>query len=195
MQNNNQSLPLSKQNDSKRKTTAQKNLSNEWSEKFSLFSLFLLSTLLGSCGQYYYDEEHRFQQDQWTYADTVVFEFDIRDTNQIYNVFFDVEHHVDYKFENLYSKVYIQRPDQVAKSENISLELADDLGNWKGDCGDEWCNLKFNFKPKAYFPKQGIYRITMEQYNRQAVMEGLRRFRMYIDKTQKIRGDETSENS
>lgn len=151
--------------------------------------LFVLSfSTLTSCDKPFYEKEHVFAENRWGYADTVVFEFEIEDTNRIYNLFLDVAHGKEYGYENLYSKVYMRFPDQTTRQENISLELADNLGNWHGECSGETCVRKFNFKPNAYFPMKGKYSIVMEQYNRVPIMPELKKFKMRIEQTDKVRG-------
>lgn len=125
--------------------------------------------LLPACGpDYAYESSRDFPEGTgWTYADSVAFEFTVGDTNQIYDLHLFVEHAPDFGNQNLYVRFHTLFPDGRRLTETVSLELADKLGAWQGDCSGETCRIDIPIQQGAYFNQSGDYTLRVEQYSRQ----------------------------
>lgn len=149
-------------------------------------SLFIgLLAIFAGCESYYYDAEQPLAAGQWSYQDSIVFEFDIQDKTKLYDVFLDVKHTDEYRFANLYVMLHVYFPDGRSRKEQVSLELADPSGKWLGKCSGKQCTRELPFMPNALFEMEGKHRIVLEQYNRQSAMEGVEGFRMRIRQREK----------
>lgn len=152
-------------------------------------SLFFFPVFLfAACGPaYLYNEDYDIPGGEWTYGDQLEFSFDIEDTTQIYNLWLEIEHSTDYKYQNLYTRVHTSFPSGESLQEPLSLELSDKLGRWYGDCGSSDCTLRVPIQQGAFFNEAGTYQITLEQYMRQDPVRGIRNIGFLVEKTDRIR--------
>ena len=146
--------------------------------------LLLGTFLLSACGpNYIIDEDFEVPKEGWTYRDTVDFVFEIHDTTHIYNLYLEVEHAMDYPFQNLYTQIYTKFPTGERIREMVSLELADQTGLWMGDCNSTDCTLNIPIQQGAYFNATGTYKITIEQFMRRDPLPGVHRLSFRIEDT------------
>jgi len=139
---------------------------------FLLFTF--LSVLLSACGpNYIYEETHLLGEEGWAYADTLDFSFPITDTTALYNLYLELEHSTIYGSQNLYTKIYTRFPSGERKGQIISLELADKVGSWQGDCRGEKCSFLAPIQMNAFFSEPGEYVFTLEQYMRESPVAGI----------------------
>lgn len=139
--------------------------------------------LLGCSKNVVYKQQVTFPQGVWTYDSLVEYEFSIEDTVSIYNISLNVEHTIDYAYQNLYVKIYTQFPNQQNKEDVLSLELANKNGLWNGSCGNSKCALSIPLQEKTYFQEPGVYAISLEQYMREESIEGIQSMELIISKT------------
>ncbi|PHN04021.1 gliding motility lipoprotein GldH [Flavilitoribacter nigricans] len=150
--------------------------------------LLLLSCVLWGCGSdYLYERSYPIDSSNWTYADSLQFSFEIEDTLQVYNLWLEVEHSVDYDFQNLYTRIHTRFPSGQQLAEPLSLELADNVGRWFGDCNSKTCTLKIPIQEGAFFNQAGTYNITLEQFMRRDPIEGIRTIGFMVEKTDQTR--------
>lgn len=157
---------------------------------FRLTVLLLLTTAVWSCRQsVVYEETFDIDPQQgWPYADSLTYAFSIADTQQIYNLYLEVDHLVDYPYQNLYINVRTVFPDGEDIAQVLSLELSDKQGFWQGDCNSKACNLRIPIQEGAYFNQFGDYRIVIEQYMRTDSLRGLQSIGLQLEKTGAKRG-------
>lgn len=148
-----------------------------------LIATFLFLIII-SCGpKYAFNETYDINNNQWAYSDSLRFEFAIKDTTAIYNLLLDVKHTTDYSFQNLYTNIHTQFPDGSRLSKPVSLELADKAGIWQGDCNAKTCTLEIPIQEGAYFNQIGKYVITVEQFMRDSVINGVQSITMKVAET------------
>ncbi|GJM32030.1 MAG: hypothetical protein DHS20C18_10310 [Saprospiraceae bacterium] len=134
-----------------------------------------------------FEEEAEIADHAWSYQDTINFAFEIKDTNRIYNLYLEVDHDMDFPFQNLYTQIYTRFPSGERIKEMVSLELADKTGLWIGDCNNNYCSLNIPIQQGAYFNAAGQYQITLEQFMRQDPLPGVRKLSFKIEDTGKTR--------
>ncbi len=142
----------------------------------SLRLLFLLTVLLlffGCESDLLYKKSYPIPEEGWTYRDTLVFDFSIPDTLHLYDLQLEVRHHTDFPFQNLYIRIRTRFPDGQAQSQNLSLELMDQVGFWQGDCSGQTCTFGLSFQENVFFQQTGKYQIILEQYSRRDRLEGV----------------------
>ena len=151
--------------------------------RISLCCAILLLTL-NSCGpDYIFEKTYQLEADTWTYADSLVFEVDVEDTLKIYNLYLYLEHHTDYSFQNLYTKINTRFPSGQQISETLSLELQHKSGMWLGDCGRTYCELRIPIQEGAYFNSAGQHTIVVNQHMRTDSIKGVKSLSLRIEDT------------
>ncbi len=150
---------------------------------FLAVSVFSIFTLI-SCGQnYIYDETFEIAEKEWAYENTLNFEVDITDTLEIYNLYLDIEHTTDYTMQNIYIMIHTQFPSGERIKERVSINFADKMGQWFGDCSDSKCNLRVNIQQGAFFNLPGKHIFTIEQFMRISPLPGIKSIAFRIEDT------------
>ncbi len=150
-------------------------------------SVFTALFLYGCGPGYLLNETHEFQDEQWTYADSLRFEFDVTDTTTIYNLYAEVNHSVEYGFQNIYTRIHTLLPNGQRLTKLVSLELSDEYGLWSGDCGSKKCHIQLPIQEGLYFNPPGHYTIIVEQFMRQDQLPGLLDFSLLVEDSGKKR--------
>ncbi len=152
-------------------------------QKINIF--LLLGLLLGglsSCSTIY-DETKTLDNSTWKQGQVLSFEFEIEDTEQLYDLFLEIEHGTTYPFQNLYCLIRTTMPDGNTREEQASLELANAKGYWLGDCKEESCTRNIPFIIKTQFPIKGKYQLELQQHSRPETLGPIEHIRLHIDKT------------
>ncbi len=150
---------------------------------FFLFCLFSFSLI--SCGpDYLFDKQIEVPNGEWTYENIPSFEVDITDTLQIYNLYLDIEHSVDYSKQNIYILIHTEFPSGEKISERVPIDFAEKSGKWYGDCGKEWCDLQVTIQEGAFFNALGKHTFRIEQYMRINPLPGIKAIGFKVEKTE-----------
>ncbi|KAA3631642.1 MAG: gliding motility lipoprotein GldH [Bacteroidetes bacterium] len=153
-----------------------------------VLSIFSSILLLAGCGKHYeYEQKYTIDNNSWSYQDTLDFNFNISDTNRIYNLYLEIEHEDSYAFQNLYTQIHTKFPGGERLDETLSLELANKTGNWLGNCSGSICTLLIPIQENAYFNASGDYEITLEQYMRENPINGIMSISFFLEKTKNTR--------
>jgi len=107
----------------------------------------------------------------WTYAKSLVFDFDIQDLEQTYDLILALEYGVDFDYQNVYVKITTIYPNQEKIEDILSLNLTNGSGLFLGDCGSSTCTIDLMLQEKFKFTKKGNYTITIDQYGREAALD------------------------
>lgn len=133
--------------------------------------IFLLS-----CNQrQVYEKYKKIPEYIWNIHYEVPFEFEIKDTVSLYNVYLNVRNASIYPFSNLWIYVDKQTPKGVQKRSRYEFVLANPDGSWKGDgLGDIFDNHTL-LESRIRFPLAGNYTYTfqhcMRMENLPAIMD------------------------
>ena len=129
------------------------------------FCLFVLT--ITSCGpSNIFEKNYEIANKTWLYRDTLNFDVAINDIATPYNVFLDVTHNADFGNENAYVTIFVKSPDGKRTSNQVSVEMADKIGQWRGKCSGGSCSLHIPLQENAKFPQKGTYIFTIAQNNR-----------------------------
>ncbi len=155
-----------------------------------LAPLLFLAVLASSCGPaYVYQKSHDFPESGWAYADSITFDFEIQDTQAIYNLWLHLGHTTAYRNQNLYTRIHTRFPDGARIAEVLSLEMAGKGGQWKGACRGQGCHLEIPIQEGAYFNQPGAYQIVIEQYMRRDSVQGVEQLSFLLEDTGQKRGN------
>lgn len=150
----------------------------------NLYLILVLALSLTSCGEtYFYEKTYELPDNQWAYADTLNFEVDITDTIKTYNLILDIEHSVDYPYQNNYVYIHTHLPAGEHLGKQLSIDLAEKSGKWYGECNSETCLVSTIIQPNAYFNQIGKHRFSIEQYMRMDSLPDIHAVSLKIQET------------
>lgn len=125
-----------------------------------LFTFFIFSVFI-SCSDNHFRQFDILPEDQrWRASDKKVYEFDIENETQLYNITFQFSHVYGYQFASIPLNVSIENPDGTTEDIPIDLKIADDSGKPLADCSGDVCDLFYKIKQKTKLQK-GKYKITI----------------------------------
>tara|TARA_B110000285_G_scaffold100230_1_gene114227 strand:- start:148 stop:618 length:471 start_codon:yes stop_codon:yes gene_type:complete len=129
----------------------------------------VVALLLSSCGDadIVYQNGKVIENNTWNKNEGVSFEFDINDTTEFYNFYFNLRTTNLYEWSNLYMFVQIESPEEQFNIDTVEFSLANPLGEWTGISSGSIINNKILFISKKRFPSLGTYKLTFNQAMRQ----------------------------
>jgi gliding motility-associated lipoprotein GldH len=137
-------------------------------------SLFFVLILLVSCDKsVYYEKNHDISNEDWFIENELNHELEIRDTMDIFNMFFHIRNSVDYGYSNLFLFVKTTFPNGQMSRDTLECILADKSGKWYGKGRGKYRDSKILFKPQVRFPLQGVYKIDVQQAMREEPLKGI----------------------
>lgn len=110
---------------------------------------------------------------KWAYKDSLLYEFEVFDTLKPYDISLDISHETTFGYENLYIYAVTVFPEGKRSSNPVSLQLANNTGEWVGTCGSETCQMNINIAAESYFKTTGKYKIIISQHSRKDLLEGI----------------------
>jgi len=138
------------------------------------FLFFLTISTLASCGpDYLFEVQQDIRDGQWAYADTLNFQFEVRDTTTRCDFFLDFDYAEDFPFQNIYLKLSTLYPNGKRLSKVRSFNLFDAQGAALGKGSGSGRHLRTSLQDNAFFNQTGSYTVTVEQYTRREVLPGL----------------------
>jgi gliding motility-associated lipoprotein GldH len=142
------------------------------------FALFLLSCN----GDVAFQEREAIANNVWTYDAPLSFTFEIKDTSRTYDVILDIEHTREFGYQNLYTGLHTIMVSGDTIFQQLSIDLADDLGQWLGTCKGAECSQQVLIRKSTSFPAIGSYQMIVEQLSRDAQLEGIKSVELTIVK-------------
>lgn len=140
-----------------------------------LFLLLILS-LAGCDRSRLYEQNHDFEARAWIVSDQPVFEFDITDTVNTYNVYCNIRNSVKYPYSRIFINYALQDSTGVSVSKNlISAFLFEEKtgkpigSSGLGDVYDQQIPVLKKFK----FKTAGKYSLKFEQFMRTDTLAGI----------------------
>ncbi|MEM6772519.1 MAG: gliding motility lipoprotein GldH [Bacteroidota bacterium] len=123
--------------------------------------------LFSACGpEVVYKDAVTFPETGWSYADSTTFSYSLDNVDQAYDLVLDVNHGIDFPYQNFYVKLHSTFPNGKQQTEQLSHQLAGDFGVWLGDCSGDACTLSIPFLQNIRYTLPGEYRLTVEQNSR-----------------------------
>lgn len=150
--------------------------------------LLSLGLMLSSCdANRVFEENQDIPNAQWPVALVPVFEFQIIDTAQTYNLYLNVRNAQHYPFYNLYLRHYLIGPDgRQVNSFLHEMDLMDPkTGEPKGNGAGDIFDHRFKALKNVKFQRPGTYRLKINQYMRQDPLPGIMAVGIRVEKTAK----------
>ena len=150
-----------------------------------LFFYVFLAIFLVNCGNSIYDKTQKIQNNIWLYSQKIDFNFEISDTNQLYDIVLYLNHSREFEYQNFYTLLKVDAPNQEkSRIDTLSLELSDAVGAWYGKCSGNNCETAITFISKTAFNKTGKYNLQFEQFSRQDSLAGIQSLRLAVLKSE-----------
>ena len=143
---------------------------------FRLLPVLGLAAGLTACDQaQLYEKNVDFEGYTWSVRQKPAFTFDIADTTQRYDVYFNVRNASSYGYYNLYLKHTLTSPDGKPVSQLLHQMLLMDpqTGEPRGQGTGDIYDHQFLALSSQRFRQTGTYKLVLEQYMRQDQLPGL----------------------
>jgi len=131
--------------------------------------LVLFFVVSGCDSKRVFEGKKDFAENYWVFNDPAEFEFEIEDTDETYNLFFNVRNTSKYQYQNIYLQYYLEdSTGRLLSNELKNIQLFNKItgvpmGKGLGDILD----IEKVFLEKYHFDKPGKYRLRIDQFMRQ----------------------------
>jgi len=149
-----------------------------------LASLFMFVVLLFiSCSKdYAFTQSNEIPNSTWTYQNILKYEFEAIDTTSLYDLYLEIDYSTSFAYQNVYVNVYTGQDNLDMNKTQISLDLSNNLGIWKGDCTGEECTYLLPLQTSIFFNKIGKQLFWIEQSSRTENLKGIKSIKLVGDK-------------
>ncbi|MFP5039642.1 gliding motility lipoprotein GldH [Parasediminibacterium sp. JCM 36343] len=120
-----------------------------------------------------YEKTTPFPAFKWTTDNKPVFNFTIKDTNALYNIFVVVKHEDAYHYNNLWLNVTTKAPGTAAVSQQLEIILANNGKGWLGSGIDDIFTHWVRITQAPVKLKKGDYQFTLQQIMRENPLESV----------------------
>ncbi len=130
-----------------------------------LFYIFIfIIPLIQSCSNNtMYEQNVSFKNEQWHKDSSLVFNVEVTDTNQVYDIYFYTRISGNYPYQNMYLFINSQLPNNKQMTDTVEYILAEPNGKWLGKgFGSVW-SYKLPYRRYIKFPFVGTYTFTIQQ--------------------------------
>ena len=149
--------------------------------RFFGFLLISLSVLHASCSNECNSlGSHEVNEEDWVYADSLDYNFEVKDTTAIYDLVLELKHSPEFAFQNLYVQTTTHFPSGEIVKSPMSIDLGDLAGRWNGDCGSKSCKAPVMLRDDFRFREMGNYRIVFEQFSRNESIAGIQSMELFL---------------
>ncbi len=147
----------------------------------TLLIIFFSQVFFSCSSQYFSEQHHTLTNSEWGYADTLVYDVDIKDTSSRYNILLEVIHSPEYLYQNFYLKIFTQFPDGEKIDQTLPIDFADHTGRWYGKC-TRVCELDVVLQENARFDQIGGHRFEITQHMRENPVRGIEKIGFLLEK-------------
>ena len=102
-------------------------------------------------------------KDGWHTDSTIVFQFNISDTTNVFYSEINIRHTISYPFQNLFVFIHSITPDGQTSTDTLECILADNTGKWNAKGVGDILDFTQIYKDSIVFKTKGNYKIAIEQ--------------------------------
>ncbi len=99
----------------------------------------------------------------WSKDAKIVFDFQVKDTLNKYDLFINLRNNNAYEFSNLFIITKLKFPDNKMVIDTLEYQMTDNFGKFLGQGFSEIKENKLFYKEHIVFPLKGNYTISIEQ--------------------------------
>lgn len=143
--------------------------------KYLFFILFSFLLLTSCDSKRVFEDYSEFKNRAWLVNDPALFEFEIKDATKKYNLYYNVRNSLDYPWQRIFIQYQLaDSAGTLLTKKLVSNYLFEKSGkpigrSGLGDVHDNQFLLLENYS----FNREGIYRMKLEQLNRQDTLAGI----------------------
>ena len=147
-----------------------------------LFFILVLSFLINSCATTdLYEKNVSVPDHEWSSSFKPEFNFIIKDTSSLYQVFFVLRHTEKYNYKNIWINLYSQPPGDTLHKAPYELQLADADKGWLASGMDDIYEHRLKLtRPVAL--KAGNYKLLLENIMREDPLKHVMNVGIRIEK-------------
>jgi len=152
--------------------------------KTVLLYLSLAATLLvSSCKEVdLYEKQVIVSGHHWKSGFQPEFEFEIKDSNALYQLFFLLRHNEKYGFNNIWVNLYSTPPGDSLRKVQYEIPLATDSKGWLASGMDDIYDHRYPLTGKIPL-RPGIYKFKLEQIMREDPLKEVMNVGLRLEKT------------
>jgi len=142
--------------------------------RIGLTSLLIVLSLAftGCMSNNLVDTNEHVAENSWTYAKMTKVEFEIKQADQPYQVYFKLRHTADYRYSNLFVLMHL-KGNGTDKTTRYQFKLAKGDGEWLGKGSGDLYTHEFPLLTNHRFAKPGKYMLEIEQNMRDNPLLGI----------------------
>jgi len=145
--------------------------------------LFCSFILFYACSETpFFESKIEIPEANWSYEYIPSFTVPVKDTTQNHDLFLELKHSPDFSYQNLYLKINTTFPNGEIKEEQLSIDLANNLGSWIGKCKGGSCQINIYLLENFKFSDPGDYKFAFEQYSRSKELKGIQSLSFKINR-------------
>ncbi len=136
--------------------------------------ILLVLTIFQQCqNSYYYEAEIEIPESGWDSKQAAIFETEITDSLQNFNIIFNLGNTNEYRFSNIWFFVKTTAPSGASHKDTLEYIISKKSGEWLGKkSGGSWIS-KMYFKNAIRFPEVGKYKFEIWQGMRTKNLKGI----------------------
>ena len=140
------------------------------------FALVSMLVLLQACKgeDVYFQKFETIADSSWDKDEPVSFDFEILDTNEIYDFFLNLRIGNDYGYSNYFSFWELKSPDGRIKTDTSEFILAKPSGQWLGNTASGTVIENNMFFLRKKLPTKGTYTFTFTQGMRESKLANIK---------------------
>lgn len=144
--------------------------------RFLFFLIVLLVTFTSCKNEVFYEKIDTINDEKWNMDQKFVYEFEITDSTQFYDIYFNVRNAIDYPYQNLYVFLTNQFPSGLKMVDTLGCTLCDPFGKWYGKGSGRIKDNKFLLRKQVRFHQKGKYIFTVQHGMRDENLQGIANF-------------------
>lgn len=140
---------------------------------FVFFWLLIAVGFLSCDMKRVYDTYKNLPENEWHADSLQLFSFNISNTSQNHNLYFNIRNDKSYGFSNLWLFVKIIPPEGEIITDTIQVLLADPSGKWLGKGFTGLYTSQIPYRTHVYFPFEGNYTVKIQHGMRPEILKGI----------------------
>ena len=113
-------------------------------------------------------------KDGWHADSTIVFQFNISDTTNVFYSEINIRHTISYPFQNLFVFIHSTTSDGQTTTDTLECVLADITGKWNAKGVGDILDFTQIYKDSIVFKTKGNYKIAIEQAMRHGELPAIK---------------------
>lgn len=120
-----------------------------------------------------FEENKSIEGMTWKVNDPARFEFEMRDTINLYNFYLNLRNGENYPYNNIFFFVEMEFPNGKKSVDTVECFVADPSGKWIGKGSGSIFDNRFLYQHGKQFPLEGRYKVQITQGMRTPELPGV----------------------